>query len=104
MITIFQCIKGSSTEECLVHDKELVKLNCSKMLKTFLTVMTVTEPLKQIAKRALEFPQLGVFKKQTSVRNDLGIVDVALEGTGSSTVLFFLIFCNLNWRKKNWFF
>lgn len=48
--------------------------------------------LKQIAKQALEFLQVGVFKKQTSVRNDLGIADLALEGTGSSTILFVLIF------------
>lgn len=65
----------------------------------------ITATLKQIVKQALEFPQLGVFKKQTSVRNDLGIVNPALEGTGSSTILFLpgFFFFSLNRRKKHFF-
>lgn len=72
------------------------------MLKTFLTVRKVTEMLKQIAKQALEFLQVGVFKKPTSVRNDLGIAGLALEGTGSSTIIcpdFFFPF-QFKLRKK----
>lgn len=101
MTTIFQCIKASSRAS-LEHDKELVKLNFSKLLKTFLTVRKVIETIKQIAKQVLGFLQLSVFKKHTSVRNYLGIADLALEGTGSSAVLFFLIFFFfiLNWKKK----
>lgn len=60
--------------------------------------------LKQIAKQALEFLQVGVFKKPTSVRNDLGIAGLALEGTGSSTIIcpdFFFSFPVQIEEKKN---
>lgn len=72
------------------------------MLKRFLTDRKITATLKQIVKQALEFPQLGIFTKQTSIRNDLGIVNSALEGIGSSTI-FSPFFFSVRTEGKNTF-